>query len=50
MYLAQKMDAFHFLVMAQLDSLEPLDQGEKAWIVDGNDQRLRFDPGELPIP
>jgi len=38
------------VVMAQLDSLEPLDQGEKAWIVDGDDRRLRFDPGELPIP
>ena len=38
------------IVMAQLDALEPLDQGEKAWIVNGNDPRLRFDPGELPIP
>ena len=38
------------VVMAQLDALEPLDEGEKAWIVDGNDRRLRFDPGELPIP
>ena len=38
------------VVMAQLDGLEPLDEGEKAWIVDGNDRRLRFDPGELPIP
>ena len=38
------------IVMAQLDALEPLDQGEKVWIVNGNDPRLRFDPGELPIP
>ena len=38
------------VVMAQLDALEPLDQAEKAWIVRGNDSRLRFDPGELPIP
>jgi aminoglycoside phosphotransferase family enzyme/predicted kinase len=38
------------VVMAQLDALEPLDQGEKAWIVEANDSRLRFDPGELPIP
>ena len=38
------------VVMAQLNALEPLDEGEKAWMVDGNDVRLRFDPGELPIP
>jgi aminoglycoside phosphotransferase family enzyme/predicted kinase len=38
------------VVMAQLDTLEPLDEGEKAWIVDLNDRRLRFEPGALPIP
>jgi aminoglycoside phosphotransferase family enzyme/predicted kinase len=38
------------VVMAQVNCLEPLDEAERACVVDGNDRRLRFDPGALPIP
>ena len=38
------------VVMAQVNSLEPLDEKEKTWVVDANDSRLRLDPGALPIP